>query len=555
MESQIIHRSKWAVSTALIIISTISGCASPATAPTTQVAAPSSTPMMALSSPMATSDSMSTPTTSMDMATPTTSMDMVMPTSIPMSTSQTGSQKVLYQDDFTDSSSGWPQDTFDNYFIGYHEPQWYFVQITSPNYKAPVITEPKRVSYQDTTVELQVFTDTANTAPTGDFRYGLVFRRSGDQWYAFAISPRTKKWYMLKSSSNGLVTLKEGVEDSIEGLNNKVDLLRVDVMGSNFSLHINDHLVGQVSDSDYAKGEIGLYAESFDSTQTRIHFDALSILEAPSQEADMGVLYQDDFTNPASGWPVDKKFDNYFLGYHEPEYYHVEISSPNYKTTVFAPNKKIFDDFSMEVKVFTVSKKTAATGDFAYGPAFRRSGDNYYTFTISPRTKKWTFLKSSPSALKVLAEGTEASINNLDTADVLRVDAQGSKFFLHINDQLIGQVTDSDYASGEVGFFVQTFDATNVHVHYDSIAVKDFTAPQLCNVNALNLNVRSGPGTSFASSEHLAKGDTIVPIGRSADGTWLQVQLENSTAPGWVYNSKEFVSCSLDVQLLPVVNP
>ncbi len=266
------------------------------------------------------------------------------------------------------------------------------------------------------------------------------------------------------------------------------------------------------------------------------------------------LLYKDDFTNPASGWS-EKKFDNYFIGYHEPEYYHVEISSPNYKTTVFEPNKKSFGDFSVEVKVFTVSKKTATTGDFEYGPAFRRSGDDYYTFTISPRTKKWSFIKSSPSALKVLAEGTEAGINNLDTADVLRVDAQGSKFFLRINDQLVGQVTDADYASGEVGFFVQTFDATNVHVHFDSIAVSDFIAPLVCNVNALTLNVRSGPGTSFATSGFLSKDDTVIPIGRSADGTWIQVRLENNANPGWVSYAKEFVSCSSAVDHLPVVNP
>src|SRR6266508_6988570 len=42
---------------------------------------------------------------------------------------------------------------------------------------------------------------------------------------------------------------------------------------------------------------------------------------APVSPSDPNVLYQDDFTNPATGWSEDK-FDNYFVGYHEPEYYH-----------------------------------------------------------------------------------------------------------------------------------------------------------------------------------------------------------------------------------------
>jgi SH3 domain-containing protein len=269
MKHQNIYRSNWAMPIALLIIFAIIGCTGPATVPTSPPAA-SSAPAPSSTSPVASPS----PETGESMPMPT-SMSMSMPTSQPLP-----KKDVLYQDDFTDASSGWPdKKTFDNYFFGYHEPQWYFIQITSPNSKAPVIAVPKGKSYpeQDATIELQVFTDSANTAPTGDFRYGLVFRRSGDQYYAFTISPRTKKWYVLKSSPNALVTLKDGVEESIQGLDNMADLLRVDAMGSNFFFYINGNRVGQASDSDYANGEIGLYAESFDSTQTRIHFDALTI--------------------------------------------------------------------------------------------------------------------------------------------------------------------------------------------------------------------------------------------------------------------------------------
>ena len=87
--------------------------------------------------------------------------------------------------------------------------------------------------------------------------------------------------------------------------------------------------------------------------------------------ADENVLYHDDFTNPATGWP-EEKFDNFFIGYHEPEYYHVEVSSPNYKATVFEPGKQSYGDVTIEVKAFTASSKTAETGDFNFGVVFRR---------------------------------------------------------------------------------------------------------------------------------------------------------------------------------------
>jgi hypothetical protein len=274
-----------------------------------------------------------------------------------------------------------------------------------------------------------------------------------------------------------------------------------------------------------------------------------------SQVADTSnVLYHDGFTDPTSGWP-EEKFDNYFIGYHEPEYYHVEIVSPNYKTTVFEPEKKSFGDVTIEVKVFTAASKTAETGDFSFGIAFRRSGDNYYAFTISQRTKKWYVLKSSPSALTVLAEGTDESIHGFDEEDVLRVDSQGSNFAFYVNDHPVSQLTDADYATGEVGFYVQTYDAARVHIHYDELTISAYKSTLACDVRALTLHVRSGPGTQYPPFSFLVNGDTIIPIGISEDGEWLYVNLVGNESQGWVFNSPSFLTCNAPVEGLPVTHP
>lgn len=274
----------------------------------------------------------------------------------------------------------------------------------------------------------------------------------------------------------------------------------------------------------------------------------------PAPVSDPNVLYQDDFTNPATGWSEDN-FDNYFIGYHEPEYYHVEITGSSYKTTVFEPEKRSFADATFELQVLTNSAKTAAEGDFRYGLAFRRSGDQYYAFTISPRTKEWYVLKSSPNELVVLTEGTEDSIHDLDVDDILRVDAQGPNFFFHINDRLVGQVTDPDYASGEVGFYVESFDSSNTHIHFNTLTVRNVELSMMCDVNALALYVRSGPGKIYSSSSVLTNGDTVQPLGLSPDGDWLKIKVEGGEHQGWVFNSEGFVSCNAPVDLLPTVGP
>ena len=462
---------------------------------------------------------------------------------------------ALYEDTFTDPATGWSEDKFDNYFIGYHEPEYYHIEITSPHNKTTVF-EPEKRSFSDATIEVQVLTNSTKTAPEGDFRYGLAFRRSGDQYYVFTISPRSKKWFVLKSSPSGLSVLNEGIDEAIHDLDVD-DTLRVDAQGSNFTFHINDQYVGEVSDSDYTSGEIGFYVESFDSSSTHIHFDTLTIRNLEVSKPEEGgtpLLYEDSFTNPSTSWP-ERKFDNYFIGYHEPEYYHIEITGPSYKTTVFEPQKRSFNDFTVELDVLTAAAKTATEGDFRYGLAFRRSGDQYYAFTISPRTKKWYVLKSSPNALTVLTEGTDEDIHDIDIVDTLRVDAQGSSFLFHINDKLVGQATDPDYASGEMGFYVESFDSPNTHIHFDNVAIRDFEVSILCNVSALALNVRTGPGTTFSSSRFLATGDIVEPVGISPDKDWIKIKTDGTEEEGWVFNSRGFLSCDADVDFLPVITP
>lgn len=485
---------------------------------------------------------------------PATEVAEATPTAEPASSSESD-PNLLYQDDFTDPATSWPEAKFDNYFIGYHEPEFYHIELNSPHYRTTVF-EPQKRSFGDATIDLEVLTNSTKTAGSGDFRYGLAFRRSGDQFYAFTISPRSKEWYLLKSSPDSLTVLEEGTDEDINDLDVD-DFLRVDAQGPNFTLYINEQFVGQAADPEYSTGEIGFYVEAFDSPNTHIHFDTLVIrnLEAPiAQESTTTLLYQDDFTNPGTSWP-ERKFDNYFIGYHEPEYYHIEVTGPSYKTTVFEPQKRNFEDFTAELNVLTASSKTAPEGDFRYGLAFRRSGDSYYAFTVSPRGKKWYVLKSSPSGLEVLTEGTDSQIHDEDVDDALRVDARGPDFLFHINDELVGQATDSDYASGEVGFYVESFDSPAAHIHFDALQIRDFEVSLLCDVTAMTLNVRSGPSTTFSSTNFLSNGDTVEPVGLSADGEWIKIKFDGSESGGWVFNSPTFVSCNADVDLLPIAEP
>ena len=277
---------------------------------------------------------------------------------------------------------------------------------------------------------------------------------------------------------------------------------------------------------------------------------ATSVPQVPV--SDSNVLFHDDFTDPTTGWPEDK-FDNYFVGYHEPEYYHVEVTGTNYKTTVFEPSRQSLTDFTTDLQVFTASSKTSPEGEFRFGLAFRRSGDQYYAFTISPRTKKWYVLKSSPSGLTTLTEGTIEGLHDADVDDTLRVDAQGPNFLFHVNDQLVGQFTDPDYSSGEIGFYVESFDSPATHIHFDQLTIQDLNLSLMCNVNG-SVNVRSGPGKTYPQVAVLSNGDTVQALGISPN-QWIKIVVEGSDEPGWVSYSDGYMSCTPTVDLFPIVTP
>ena len=481
------------------------------------------------------------------------------PANTPVQVPVTGEQAtlepgVLYQDDFTNPESGWPSLDFDSYYNGYHEPEYYHVEVHVPN-DYELVPAPGLQDLADFTAEVKVFVEPNNTAAQGDFRYGLAFRRSGKQYYAFTISPRNQQWTVIKSSPEGLEQLQAGSDSSLPGMETE-NTLRVDARGSSFFFHINDHVVAQIDDPDYARGEIGFFVQTFDSPKVHVHYDALTVreLEVPKPQESQALLYQDDFTDPNSSWQT-LDFDTYFIGYHEPKYYHLEVHAPNDYELVPAPAGEDLTDFTVEATAFVVLNRSSAEGDFRYGLVFRRAGKQYYAFTIAPRSQEWAVLKSSPEGLVTLEEGTSTAIRDPEEEGELRVDARGASFFFHINGEDVAQVNDPDYSSGEIGFFLQTFDSPKVHIHYDTLVIREVEAPEhACRVVVKGLYVRSGPGINYSPAGSLVSDQSFEPLGISPDGLWLQARLE-SGEEGWVSYDEKFETCNVDAVDLPVVEP
>ncbi|HET9591098.1 MAG TPA: FecR domain-containing protein [Anaerolineales bacterium] len=184
--------------------------------------------------------------------------------------------RILYLDHFTDLSGGWEQGETPDSSFGYSERTFYRVQIKSPEvqYLAFIPGEP---DYDDVNIDTRAF---IGTGAGGDFRFGLVFRRTGERYYAFVVSPPTNAWYFLKGTPDGVQTLKQGTDGGALDLAAE-DWLRIEVDGPNFLLFINGRFIDWVRDFDYTRGEVGLFVETLDSDEALIHFNSLIVWEMP----------------------------------------------------------------------------------------------------------------------------------------------------------------------------------------------------------------------------------------------------------------------------------
>ena len=185
----------------------------------------------------------------------------------------------------------------------------------------------------------------------------------------------------------------------------------------------------------------------------------------------LGLLVSDEFTDPGSGWP-EYSDEVALFGYHPPDFYHVQLSTPDAKTAAFSGAD--LSDFTLEVDVFVEDTETE-TGQFEYGIAYRRDGDQYYTFAVNPRSQMWQVQQINGEDVTVLEEGSNSSIvggYGKPNFNQLRVDAIGDRFNLWLNGSPVTIINHAALKSGDVGFYSRTADEPFIHIHYDGLEIR-----------------------------------------------------------------------------------
>lgn len=186
-------------------------------------------------------------------------------------TSTTLPENVLFQDDFSRTSSGWDRVNVADGMTDYDNGVYRIVVNTD---NTDVWANPG-LNFTDVAIEVQA----TKAGGPDDNDFGIICRYMDvNNWYSFIIS--SDGYY-------GIVKVKDGYQellgmDTMEPSNAinqgaATNTIRAECIGSTLSLYANGTLLTTQTDSEFASGDVGLLAGTFDIVGTDITFDNFTV--------------------------------------------------------------------------------------------------------------------------------------------------------------------------------------------------------------------------------------------------------------------------------------
>lgn len=198
---------------------------------------------------------------------------------------------ILFSDDFSDRNSGWDRYS-DMGGITDYENGIYRIYVSEANWD--YWANPGK-SFTDVRVEV----DATQAGGPDDNDIGIICRyKNVDDFYLVNITSASfsgenktvvdemDHFYFFLISSDGYYAIGKSVGDEIVYIGQDTMLpsddinillvtnhIRADCIGSELSLYVNGKLLASVTDNNFASGDVGLMAGTYDTPGTDIHFD------------------------------------------------------------------------------------------------------------------------------------------------------------------------------------------------------------------------------------------------------------------------------------------
>jgi pSer/pThr/pTyr-binding forkhead associated (FHA) protein len=241
-------------------------------------------------------------------------------------------------------------------------------------------------------------------------------------------------------------------------------------------------------------------------------------------DGDLILVYEDDFSNPSSGW--DDAFDRYTTKQYGNNKYYIEVTTSNLVAWGLA-NRSV-SDFRLDVDA---AQETGPNNN-GYGILFRfQDRDNYYRFDISG---DGFFLLSKFHAgewVTLVPWTASSAVNVGQSANRLTVEALGSQIRVYANDTLLAEVEDNTFSQGNFGFFASTFSDPNLTVSFDDIQLWTPKGEALAVIPTLTPTRRAPISPLAVASQPTSETEVAPPGEVTATEPAQKVTVEVETAP------------------------
>jgi hypothetical protein len=174
---------------------------------------------------------------------------------------------VLFQDDFSDTSSGWDRVNVSEGVTDYVDDKYrIFVNTTSTD----VWANPG-LNFTDVIVEV----DATKVAGPDDNDFGLICRYEDvDNFYQFIVS--SDGFYGIAKVVDGTQELIGETDllpsDAIK-TGNVTNRIQAQCIGRKLTLSVNGEQIASFDDAAFTSGDVGLFAGTFSVAGTDVHFD------------------------------------------------------------------------------------------------------------------------------------------------------------------------------------------------------------------------------------------------------------------------------------------
>lgn len=181
------------------------------------------------------------------------------------------------------------------------------------------------------------------------------------------------------------------------------------------------------------------------------------------------VLFQDDFSDPTSGWDRVSQGENTTSDYQDGQYV-ITVVADQYDGWA-NPGQYFAGDVSVEVD----ANKLSGPDDNEFGVICRsQDSDNFYYFLISSDgymgigkavDSEWQNLSSDKlEPFDGILQGTQTN--------TIRADCIGNTLSLYVNGKLAVETTDDSFSDGDVGLVAGSYKTGNVVIGFDNFVVR-----------------------------------------------------------------------------------